>query len=275
VSSGPAAAQELDASYPFRIVDHHLHTRWSDGRFAPQDLVDVANEKGYRIGISDHAGPRTGGIQAHNVDAYIEDLKRYPVYRAVEMDVAYGMTFPNDKAEGLDYVIGSLHGVMREGQYRPLDGMFRWVQTNGKAAYVPDVDLSDPEVWIEEWLDILDECFGNAPIDILGHPTLTPILPLDPDPEIAYKPEWEARLCALALKHRVALEISGRYRLPHERLIRAGMEMGVTFAIGSDGHQPGQICDLAYPLQMIERIGLPSEQIFDVEHKPRSAHIPS
>ena len=271
MTSSTSAASELADTYPFRIVDHHLHTRWSDGRFSPADLVQMAGEKGYRIGISDHAGPKSGGIQAHNVDAYIADLRQHPVYRGIELDVAYGMTFPNEKTAGLDYVIGSLHGVMRDGQFKALDGMFRWVQTNGKAPYVPDVDLSDPEVWIEEWLAILRHCFETTPIDILGHPTLTPILPLDPDPEKAYKPEWEERLCALALEYRIALEISGRYRLPHERLLRTGKDMGVMFAIGSDGHQPGQICDLAYPLQAIEKIGIPPEQIFDVNRKPRAA----
>ncbi|HVA26129.1 MAG TPA: PHP domain-containing protein, partial [Chloroflexota bacterium] len=104
---------ELAEQYPFRIVDHHLHTQWSDGRFRPADLLEVARQKGYRIGISDHAGPRASGIQAHNLDAYIADLRQYDVYRGVEFDVAYGLTFDPDKASELDYLIGSLHGVMR------------------------------------------------------------------------------------------------------------------------------------------------------------------
>ena len=262
--------RELSSGYPYRIVDHHLHTQWSDGRFRPAELLETARQKGYRIGISDHAGPKSAGIQAHNFDAYVADLRQFEIYRGVEFDVAYGLTFDLHKAADLDYVIGSLHGVMREGQFKALDGMFRWQQSGGRVPYVPDVDLSDPEVWIEEWLAILRHAFESTPIDILGHPTLTPILPLDPDPEKAYKPEWEERLCALALEHRIALEISGRYKLPHERLLRTGKDMGVTFAIGSDGHQAGQICDLAYPLQMIEKIGLGSDQVFDVENKPRA-----
>jgi histidinol phosphatase-like PHP family hydrolase len=233
----------------------------------------VAGQKGYRIGISDHAGPRTSGIQAHNFDSYVADLRQYDVYRGVEFDVAYGLTFDAAKASELDYLIGSLHGVMRDGQFKPLDGMFRWFQSGGRGAYTPDVDLTDPEEWIEEWLGILRHCFETTPIDILGHPTLTPILPLDADPEKAYKPEWEERLCSLAVEHKVALEISGRYKLPHERLLRTGKDMGVTFAIGSDGHQAGQICDLAYPLQMAERIGLAADQVFDVRNKPRARAI--
>ncbi|HEX6512997.1 MAG TPA: PHP domain-containing protein [Chloroflexota bacterium] len=262
--------RELADQYPFRIVDHHLHTRWSDGRFSAAELLEVAREKGYRIGISDHAGPKQLGIQAHNLDAYVADLRQFDVYRGVEFDVAYGLPFEADRGSELDYFIGSLHGVMRDGQFRPLDGMFRWFQSGGKAAYVPDVDLTDPEVWIDEWLAILRHSFETTPIDILGHPTLTPVLPLDPDPERAYKSAWEERLCALAAEHHVALEISGRYKLPHERLLRTGKDMGVTFAIGSDGHQPGQICDLAYPLQMIDKIGLRPHQVFDVRDKPRA-----
>jgi len=260
---------ELTSSFPFRIVDHHLHTRWSDGSLNPADLVEIARQKGYRIGVSDHAGPRQTGIQEHNFDAYLADLGRYPVYRGVEFDVAYGLTFDSGRAAELDYVIGSLHGVMREGQYRPLDGMFAWQQRG--ATYVPDVDLSDPEVWIGEWLSILDLCFRTTPVDILGHPTLTPILPLDPDPEKAYRVEWEERLCELVVEHQVALEISGRYRLPHERLLRMAKDMGAIFAVGSDGHHSKQICDLDYPLEMIDRLGIPPEQIFNVEHRPRRA----
>jgi histidinol phosphatase-like PHP family hydrolase len=136
--------------------------------------------------------------------------------------------------------------------------------------YVPDVDLSDPEAWIDEWIELLGDCFETTPIDILGHPTLTPVLPMAADPEKAYKPEWEERLCALLVQHRVALEISGRNALPHERFLRTARDMGVMFAIGSDGHHGDQICNLAYPLQMIEKLGIPPEQIFDVTRKPRS-----
>lgn len=261
---------ELGSTYPFRIVDHHLHTQWSDGRFRPADLLETARQKGYRIGISDHAGPKAMGVQAHNFEAYMADLDQHDVYRGVEFDVAYGLPFEAAQADRLDYLIGSLHGVMRNGEFKPLDGMFRWWQSGGRSPYMPDVDLTDPEAWIDEWLAILERCFTTTPIDILGHPTLTPVLPLDADPEKAYRREWEERLCALALKHRVALEISGRYKLPHERLLRTAKDMGVTFAIGSDGHQPGQICDLAYPLQMIERLGVSGDQIFDVENKPRA-----
>src|SRR5579862_6934394 len=192
---------ELAERFPFRIVDHHLHTQWSDGRHRPPELLEMARRKCYRIGISDHAGPKSGGIQAHNIDAYLADLSQFEVYRGVEFDVAYGLTFDTARASDLDYAIASLHGVMRDGQFRPLDGMFRWFQSGGKVAYTPDVDLSDPEVWIDEWLAILRTCFEATPIDILGHPTLTPMLPLDPDPELAYKPQWEERLCALAVEH--------------------------------------------------------------------------
>ncbi|MHB8619853.1 MAG: hypothetical protein ACYDAG_09815 [Chloroflexota bacterium] len=266
----PEPTEQLGDRYPRRIVDHHLHTAtWSDGRLAVADLVEIAQSKGYLIGVSDHAGPGQSGVQAHNVGAYIDELSRYPVYKAVEMDVAYGLPFGIDQAARLDYIIGSLHGVMRDGHYRPLDGMFRWFQAGG--TYRPDVDLSDPEVWVDEWLSILERCFSSTPIDILGHPTLTPILPLDADPARAYRPEWEERLCTLALKYGVALEISGRYRLPHERLVRLGRDMGVVFSIGSDGHQRQQICDLTYTLDMIGRVGIPADQIFDTRRKPRSA----
>jgi histidinol phosphatase-like PHP family hydrolase len=251
------------------VVDHHLHTRWSDGSTQPADLVAAAEKAGIRIGVSDHAGPGAKHIQAHNVDAYIAELRKYPVYRGVEIDVAYGMTFSQQQAEGLDYMIGSLHGVMRDRQFKPLDGMFRWQQTGGRFPYQPDVDLTDPEVWIQEWLDILDHCFRTTPIDILGHPTLTPVLPLASTGEEAYKPEWEERLCRLLIEHNVAMEISGRYKLPHERLIRTAKDMGVLFATGSDGHHPNQILDLAYPLLMIDQIGIAQEQLFDVTRAPR------
>jgi len=233
------------------------------------ELVAAAEKAGYRIGISDHAGPGPKHIQAHNVDAYVAELRQYPVYRGVEIDVAYGMTFSAEQAQGLDYMIGSLHGVMRDGHFKPLDGMFRWQQTGGRFPYQPDVDLSDPEVWIDEWLAILERCFESTPIDILGHPTLTPILPLAGSAEEAYKPEWEERLCALLVQHDVALEISGRYKLPHERLIRTAKDRGVVFATGSDGHHANQILDLAYPLLMIDRVGIPPAQLFDVSRAPR------
>ena len=39
----------------------------------------------------------------------------------------------------------------------------------------------------------------------------------------------------------VAMEISNRYRLPHDRLLRKAQQAGARFSLGSDGHTARQI----------------------------------
>ena len=60
----------------------------------------------------------------------------------------------------------------------------------------------------------------------------------------------------------LAMEISARYQ-PHERLVRRAAEAGVRLALGSDGHAAEQVANVAVPLAMARRLGVPDSELYD------------
>jgi histidinol phosphatase-like PHP family hydrolase len=102
----------------------------------------------------------------------------------------------------------------------------------------------------------------EMPVDVFAHPTLLPLeyraLPLE---ELWTEPREERAADAL-FRAGVAFEISNRYR-PHERLVRCVVARGVRISLGSDGHTLHQVADVAWPLALARRLGVPDEELYD------------
>jgi histidinol phosphatase-like PHP family hydrolase len=67
----------------------------------------------------------------------------------------------------------------------------------------------------------------------------------------------------------VALEISNRYRLPHDRLLRKAKQAGIRFALGSDGHNHKQVARLDWAVETANRLGITDAELFVPERKRR------
>ncbi len=102
---------------------------------------------------------------------------------------------------------------------------------------------------------------AHTPLDILAHPTYLPAPLADRYDEI-----WERRRCerlwAAAAEQGVAVEISGRWLVPRPAQLQLALEMGLSFAVGSDAHDATALFEVAYPLAMLERFHIPEERIF-------------
>jgi histidinol phosphatase-like PHP family hydrolase len=60
----------------------------------------------------------------------------------------------------------------------------------------------------------------------------------------------------------IAFEVSNRYR-PHERFVRRAVAEGARLSLGSDGHAPEQLGDIAFSLALTRAIGVPDESLYD------------
>jgi histidinol phosphatase-like PHP family hydrolase len=60
----------------------------------------------------------------------------------------------------------------------------------------------------------------------------------------------------------VAMEISNRYRLPHDRLLRKAKQAGARFSLGSDGHTAAQVARLEWATATARRVGIGDEDLF-------------
>ena len=74
--------------------------------------------------------------------------------------------------------------------------------------------------------------------------------------------DWENAVLSLCLRHGVALEISGMWRVPNTEMLRRAKQMGVTFSMGSDCHHHTQIGVLDYVHQAIDELELTQEDFF-------------
>ena len=89
------------------IADLHTHTVFSDGRLSPQEVLQIAADKGYRVGLADHCGP--GNFQLDSEDRfekYLAAIRDLPVYHAVELDLGREIPVSSGKLKRCHYLIG-------------------------------------------------------------------------------------------------------------------------------------------------------------------------
>ena len=79
--------------------------------------------------------------------------------------------------------------------------------------------------------------------------------------------EREDRYVEALAESGVALEISNRYRLPHDRLLRKAQQAGVRFALGSDGHTEAQVARLDWAVETARRVGITDAELFVPERR--------
>jgi histidinol-phosphatase (PHP family) len=235
-------------------TDYHVHTKFSDGKAAPEEYIEAARLAGIReIGFSEHLNLGVGGqewcMDPLRTPEYISTIKKLR-RNSRDIEIRIGLEvdyFPGLEKEiydfinplELDYVIGSVH-------------------------YLGGTTVdSSPEFFIgkniddvyRSYFDLLYKAVESGLFDILGHADLLRIYNFVP----SFNPEKLYRTLAgrLAL-HDVAFEINtnGRNRpladfYPDRRFLGIFREAGAPVCVNSDAHFPsrvGQYFDEAYLL---------------------------
>ncbi|CAN5844117.1 hypothetical protein BH23GEM8_BH23GEM8_10810 [soil metagenome] len=246
-------------SHDLGSLDLHVHTTMSDGDEPLWRVVEIAAERGVTVGIADHVSTRNPARFVATLDAmetYVEALEGAPVLRAAELcwcDRLYEQ-LPMELLARLDYMIGSNHGFSLP------DGTMAspwWMEL--------------PEAWqgrADEVMELmvlnLCDLVREMPVQIVAHSTLMPpaLLSLEPDLEAWWTEEREDRFVEATIQGEVAIEISNRYRLPHDRVLRKAKEAGATFSLGSDGHTEFQIARLDWAIAAAGRAGINRADLF-------------
>jgi histidinol phosphatase-like PHP family hydrolase len=244
--------------------DLHCHTTLSDGRVTLEELVRIAEERGVQQGVADHVSTRNLELfisTEPRVRAYLDALDAMPVFRSGEFcwcDTLWS-TLPDEVMDRFDYRVGSNHGF-----HLPGGGMASpWWQE------LPPEWASRPQALMEVMIDELCRMVRTMPIHIAAHATLTPpaLYALEDDVDAWWTEPREARLVQALAESGVALEISNRYRLPHDRLLRRALDAGVRFSLGSDGHGEEQVARLEWAADTARRVGITDAQLFVPERR--------
>ena len=235
-------------------TDCHAHSRHSDGALTVAEVVARAAELGTRPSVTDHISrdAPTDVNSPSAVERYLDDLERYPVLRGGEFcwHDALWRELPGSTVKRFTHRVGSLHSV------RLSDGRF-------VRAFSHELPASlTPTMYMTAHVASLEALAKEMPVDILAHPTLVPPPLRQMDPHDLWTERLEARAVKALVKAGLAFEISARYP-PHERLVRRAAAAGVRLALGSDGHGPEQVANIAAPLAMARRLGVADDALYD------------
>ena len=251
-----------DAAPAWRPRDCHAHTTFSDGHLTPEALVAAAEARGVRPTVADHCSRDVSFAvkDAAALGVYVAHLERL---REAAPDLAISGEFcwhdtlwreaPRALWARLTHAVGSVHAV----HLPPALGggrvhMFQrhWPAGLDADAYM-DAHVADAERFLRE-----------MPVDVYAHPTLLPI-PLRgrPAEELWTEPR-EERLAAAVARAGVAFEVSNRYR-PPATLVARVVAAGGRLSLGSDGHTPEQVADVAWPLEVARACGARDADLYE------------
>lgn len=231
----------------FLRTDLHLHSTHSDGRATVPQLVERANNIGFVFAVSDHYSVSMQMNDDAKLSVYLDDLERYPVYRAVEMDLGEQLPMSPQILARLDYRIGSMHNVVTEtGERLPI--------VNG-----------EPEGGYDRYMELYLAAFRRdvlaGTVQMIGHPTFLPLIRSGQHDRL-WTPERRRDFIEAAVQSGVGLEISTRYNVPTPIFMQEALEAGVRFAVGSDSHWLDRTADITLPLRYVREYEIPEDRFF-------------
>lgn len=218
-----------------RRFDHHIHSSRSDGRVSLEDRAKSVAIRPH--GVSDHY-PWRDLKDEESLRRYMDDAATLGLRVGIEYDLGVAPPLSRSTRDALDYVIGSVHRVTLDGKAVGYDVAGAFLKGRMGPVYPEVARFADPALqrrMLEAHLALLREGILETGIDIVGHPTFSPLAALG-DPEAAYPVEWQERFIALCVDHGVAIEINEAYGVPHRQLLERAHARGARFAVGSDTH---------------------------------------
>lgn len=245
-----------------QLYDLHTHTNMSDADFTVEELIETEQKQGHILGVSDHFFC-CGIYTLREVNAYLDVLCQYSVYRGAEVNMEHRFNLPDELDDRLDYVIASVHSLPDgRGGFVPLNDYFR-KRSGHSDRYEKNYSSDMNRYYLAYIIQMMEKTFSTQRVDILGHSTVLPCY--DELFGTKFLEQWEDAVIGLCKKYQVALEISGLWRAPRLEMIRKAKQAGLLFSMGSDCHRYLQIGDLAYPERIAEELALTEEDFF----KPR------
>ena len=252
------------------LFDHHVHTDRSDGRVS---LADRARSVAVRPhGVSDHFPWRDKLRDEDDVLRYMDDAARLGLRVGLEYDLGVAPPLRRSTIDALDYVIGAVHQVDIDGVRIGFDEAGRYMKgLAGPGPFAGAARFADPDLRrriLERTLEVVRQGIDEVRIDILGHPTFSPLAALG-DPDEGLPLEWQERLIDACASARVAFEVNEAYGVPHRAFLVRARDRGALFSVGTDSH--GEIGPLDRTDAMIRGADLAHDRFLDGSRARRHA----
>jgi DNA polymerase (family 10) len=209
--------------------DLHMHTTWSDGKYSTEEMVQAAQQRGYKyVALTDHSKSLgvAGGLSDDDLIKHTEECRaldaKYSGIRVLagtEVDIRQdgSLDYPDELLAKLDFVVASLHSGFKQDRAILTARVVRAMQ--------------------------------NPYVRVIGHPTgrlLGDRDPYDLDLDEVMKEAARTRTC---------LEVNANFhRLDlNDFHCRKAREMGVHVIISTDSHTYDDMLNLPYGVATAQR----------------------
>ncbi len=247
---------------------YHTHSIYSDGKNTLEEMVLAAIDCGMKeIGFSDHAPMMfycEWSMEAKQVKDYINEVQRLKEKYKEQITIYCGIEQDYFSIEPLeyDYIIGSVHYVLKNGEYLPVDMSAKEMENFVSKHYNGDV-----YGYCEDYFELVGDLYEKTKCQIIGHFDLVTkfneVLPLIDINNERYVNAYKKALNKL-LKTPVIFEIntgaiSRGYRTgsyPDDNMIHIIAKTGKAFVICSDSHSTDSIAfDLEKEREKLDKKG--------------------
>lgn len=235
--------------YP--LTDYHVHLK---GDFTLEKALERSKQTGIQYGIAINCGL---GFPVQDDDAalaFLDTMRQYPFKLAMQ-------------AEGREWVNMFSKRVIKKFDYVFTDAM-TYTNEHGKRVRLwmnDEVEINDSQLFMDDLVSRIVQIISAEPINIYVNPTFLPEV-IAKDYDQLWTPERMQKVIDAAVKHKVAIEINNRYRLPSEAFIKLAKEKGVKFAFGTN-NADSMLGDLDYCKEMIVKCGLTASDMWGVERR--------
>lgn len=150
--------------------NYHTHTTYCDGVNGAEEMVQEALKKGFLdLGFSGHAFTPFDTSYCMSHEAYGEYCREVSQLQTIYSDriqILLGLEYDfysQEDAESLDYRIGSVHYLYRNGKYLPVD------ESPEHTRMAIDEFGGDPMTYAEAYFDTVSQVVDKTECDIIGH----------------------------------------------------------------------------------------------------------
>lgn len=251
-------------------TDFHTHTKFSDGKNTPEEMIISAIEKGMDIiGFSEHSYTEFDeevSIKKDFENEYISKIRalgekykeKIKVLCGIEQDY-YSGTVKHD----FDYAIGSVHYIEKNGKYISIDQL-----PDTLKELVDNYYCGDAYSMCEEYFDLVSNLPQAVSPDIIGHFNLICKFnekhPLFLENHPRYVSAWKKAVDKL-IPYNIPFEINtgaiarGYKTVPYPSLdmILYIKEKGGKFILNSDSHAINTLCfNFEETLELVKKLDL-------------------
>jgi len=217
-----ASADEAPPELDFPVADLHVHL---SGRLSIERAVQVAGERRVKFGIVEHPGHNYRIKTDQDLRRYLDMLEPYPVYKGIQP------VYPRWREAFSKKLLAQIQYVLMDTQTLPNPDGSYW------RIWHSNTEVADKHKFMDRYMDFNVQLLTTERLDILAAPTFLPVC-IAEDYKTLWTPKRVQTIIDLALKHRVAIEISENFHVPDVDIVRLAKTAGLKFTFGTNSRTP-------------------------------------